>query len=117
MEKDVETLMDGVSENFISVNNGRINYPSLKDMRNSFTNYFDNTEFLSYIDLNEPIIGFSDDAKTTWSIVRVKVQGKSKKENSIQDMDFVCAWITLYRRENQEWVRFIEVSSSNKTIF
>jgi len=109
--KDVDFLVKYVSEDFMSVNNGRISYPSIEDLRNSFNSYLSNTEFSSYRDLTEPVIGFSDDGSIAWSAVRVKVEGKTKKDDTSRDLDFTCAWITLYRRENGKWIRFIEASS------
>jgi len=96
--KDVDFLVKDVSEGFMSVNNGRISYPTVEELRSSFTGYLSNTEFSSYRDLSEPVIGFSDDGSIAWTAVRVKAEGKTKKGDTSRELDFTCAWITLYRR-------------------
>ena len=67
--KDVDFLVKDVSKDFMSVNNGEINYPTLNKMRDSFNEYLDNTEFTVYRDLCEPIIDFSEDRSVAWSTV------------------------------------------------
>lgn len=109
--KDVDFLVKDVSKDFMSVNNGEINYPTLNKMRDSFNEYLDNTEFTVYRDLCEPIIDFSEDRSVAWSTVQVRVEGRSKRGEEMHDIGFTSAWITLYRRENGRWIRFIEVSS------
>jgi len=108
--KDVDFLVKHVSEDFMSVNNGRISYHTVEEL-SSFTGYLSNTEFSSYRDLSEPVIGFYDDGSIAWSAVRVKAKGRMKKGDTSRELVFTCAWITLYMRENGRWVRFIKASS------
>ena len=108
LKKDVDSLVQGVSEDFISVNNGKVNFPSIEDIRKNYSEYLENTEFSKYEDQMDPIIGFSEDGSIGWSIVKVSVGGKSKNKH---DLEFTCAWITIYKRSNDKWLRFIEVSS------
>jgi hypothetical protein len=76
-----------------------------EEMRASFSSYLNGTTFTEYRDLREPIIGFSDDGSVAWSVVRVKVAGRTMDDGSERDLDFTCAWITLYRRmeDQYEW--------------
>ena len=80
LKKDVDSLVQGVSENFISVNNGKVNFTSIEDMRKNYSEYLENTEFSKYEDQMDPIIGFSEDGSIGWSIVKVSVDGKSKNK-------------------------------------
>ena len=76
------------------------------------SDYLNNTTFTEYRDLQEPIIGFSKDGSVAWSIVQVKVAGKRTIENGAErDLDFTCAWITLYERQGDKWLRLTEVSN------
>ena len=111
LEKDVEFLVSNVSEDFMSINNGVINYPTINEMRETFQEYLDNTEFTVYRNLSEPIIGFSNDGSIAWSSVQVRVEGNTGQGNNKRKMGFTCAWITLYRRVQNSWIRFIEASS------
>lgn len=105
--KDVDFLLKNISSDFMSVNSGKITFPSLEEMRESFTQYLDNTEFMKYVDLCDPIIGFSGDGSIAWSTVQVQVEGKTPDD----DIAFSCAWITLYKRIEKSWIKFTEVSS------
>ena len=110
--KDVTFFNKNISEDYVSVSRGEIRQPSKDEIESNFSNYLDNTTFLEYRDLQEPIIGFSDDGSVAWSIVRVKVSGIRKMNDGTErELDFICAWITLYKRQNDKWIRLGEVSS------
>ncbi len=112
LNKNVDFLVQNLSGDFMSVSNGEIDYPTEEEVRSKFTSYLDNTTFSEYADLREPIIGFSNDGSVAWSVVQVKVAGKSKMEDGTQrDLDFTCAWITLYEREGSRWIKLAEVSN------
>jgi hypothetical protein len=62
--------------------------------------------------LREPIIGISQDGSLAWSIVQVKVAGRRKMEDGVEvKLNFICAWITLFERQGERWLRRGEVSS------
>ena len=112
LNNHVDFLVQNLSDDFISVSNGEIEYPTEEELRSEFSSYLDNTTFSEYADLREPIIGFSKDGSIAWSIVQVKVAGKRKADDgSERDLDFTCAWITLYEREDGRWMKLAEVSS------
>jgi hypothetical protein len=110
LNNDVDFLVQNLSDDFLSVSNGEIEYPTGEELRSSFSSYLNNTAFSQYTDLREPIIGFSKDGSLAWSIVQVKVAGKRKADDET-DLDFTCAWITLYEREGSRWMKLAEVSS------
>ena len=112
LNKDVDFLVQDLSDGFVSVSNGEIEYPTGEELRSSFSSYLNNTTFSQYTDLREPIIGFSKDGSLAWSIVQVKVAGTRKMDDETErDLDFTCAWITLYEREGSRWIKLAEVSS------
>lgn len=77
-----------------------------------FDSYLSNTTFTEYKDLREPIIGYSKDGSIAWSIVQMRVAGRSKRsDGSESEFDDIWAWITLYEREGGRWIRLGEVSS------
>lgn len=43
-------------------------------------------------------------------VVKVKVTGRTEDDGSERNPDFTCAWITLYRRQGDRWMRLGEVS-------
>jgi hypothetical protein len=49
-----------------------------------------------------------------WSIVKVKVAGnRSMEDESQKNFDVTYAWITLYERQEDQWIRTVEVSTNN----
>lgn len=110
--KNVDFLVGDLSENFFSVSNGEIRRPTTEEVRSNFETYLGTTTFTEYRDLHEPLIDFSDDGSLAWSVVQVKVGGKrTGDDGSERELDFTCAWMTLYRRLGDKWVRLGEVSS------
>jgi hypothetical protein len=64
--------------------------------------------------LDKPIIGFSKDGSLAWSIVKVKVAGhRNMEDGSQKEFDVTYAWITLYKRQGDRWIRTVEVSTNN----
>ena len=54
----------------------------------------------------------SKDGSVAWSIVQVKVAGnRTMDDGTDRDLDFTCAWITLYKLQGNEWIRLAEVSN------
>ena len=111
-KKDIDFFTKDISDNYFSVGNGEIRIKTKREITDQFTNYLNNTTFSEYRDLQEPIIGFSKDGSLAWSIVKVKVAGKRKLDDgSVRDLNFTCAWITLYEKQKDKWIRLGEVSS------
>jgi hypothetical protein len=111
-KKDIGFFTKDLADDFFPVGNGEIRKPTKAEINAQFTSYLNNMKFTEYRDLQEPIIGFSKDGSTAWSIVQVKVAGKRSIENGgTRDVDFICAWITLYQRQGDSWLRLGEVSN------
>lgn len=112
LNKDIEFFVQNLSDDFMSVSGGEIDFPTKEDIRSNFSSYLNSTEFSQYADLREPIVGFSKDGSVAWSVVQVRVAGKQTADDGTEkDMDFTCAWITLYQREGDRWIKLAEVSN------
>ena len=112
LQKDVDFFVQNLSEDYLSVSGGEIMEPTVEEIHSRFSNYLNNTTFTEYRDLREPIIGLSKDGSIGWSIVQVKVAGRRKLEEGGEvELDFICAWITLFERRGDRWLRMGEVSS------
>lgn len=112
LENNPDFFIQHLSDNFVSVKNGDILKPTLDEIQVNMSNYINNTTFHEYKDLQEPIIGLSDDGTMAWAIVQVLVQGDRKLEDgTIRKIDFTCAWLTLYQRSGKEWNVLAEVST------
>jgi hypothetical protein len=111
-DKDVEFLVQDMSEGFFSVTGGEIRHLSKAKTRATLTAYLTHTTFKEYRDLVEPEVGFSDDGSIAWANMQVKVSGERREEDGARrPMDFVCAWLTLYRRVGDRWMRLGEAST------
>ncbi len=64
---------------------------------------------------------YSGQVRRTWEsathlkkcIVQVKLAGKrAMDDGSERDIDSAWAWITLYERQGDKWIRLLEVSNS-----
>lgn len=114
LNKNIDSFVQDYAENYIFVSNGEIAYRARDEFKSSFRNYLNSTTFTEYRDLEEPIIGFSKDGSMAWSIVKVKVTGsRNMEDGSAKDFDVTYAWITLYERQGDKWIRTVEVSTNN----
>jgi hypothetical protein len=112
LKKDVDFFVQNLSEDYMSVSGGEISQPTVEEIRSRFNSYLNNTTFTEYRDLREPIISLSKDGSIAWSIVQVKVAGRRKLEEGGEvELDFICAWITLFERRGDRRLRLGEVSS------
>ncbi len=114
LNQNIDSFVQDYAEDYIFVAHGEIDYRTRDEFKSSFRNYLNSTTFTEYRNLEEPIIGFSKDGSMAWSIVKVKVAGsRNMEDNSQKDFDVTYAWITLYERKGDKWVRAVEVSTNN----
>ena len=110
--QDAEFIIDDIGEGFFSMSEATITYPTKEDQRKRFTSYLKNTTFTEYRSLTEPEIGFSDDGSIAWGNYQVRVSGYRKAEDgSESEFSFDCAWLWLFRRVGDRWIRIGEVST------
>lgn len=112
LSKDVDFFIDNMTDQYLSVNGGDIIYRSKNDMRERMSGYLNNTEFVEYSDISEPIIEVSDDGSMAWSVVQVKISGvRTMPDSTVRELDFTCAWINLYERKGDKWILKGDVST------
>jgi hypothetical protein len=110
--KDIDFFVSDISQNYMSVAGEDAHRPSREEIRSQFSTYLNNTTFTKYEDVFEPIIGFSKDGSLAWVILQIKVEGQRMMEEGAEvELDFTCAWITLYEREDDRWIRLVDVST------
>ena len=102
--KDSISFANNLSENFISVNKGKITHPRRKEMISRYHHYFSSVEFVKWDDVVDPIIRFSEDGKLAYSIVDkiVKVTYEDEDGNLI-DSETHYAWTAIYKKYGDEW--------------
>jgi hypothetical protein len=106
INKDVSFFTKDLADNYMHVQYGDINYPHKDSLMKKFDDYLNSTTFTRYEDLQKPIVKVSKDGSLAWSIVQVKIEGERKLENdSIYDLNFTCAWISLYEKMDDKWIK------------
>ena len=109
---DVEGVLRDQADRLTFVANGDVRERTIRETRKLMSSYLPNTRFSEYRDLAEPIVGVSEDGSLGWSIVQVKIAGTRMMEDDAElKLDFTCAWLTLYERQDGRWKRTAEVST------
>ena len=112
LDKNPDFFIQNISDDYMQVHNGDFLYPQKEEIQDMFVHYLNNTDFIIYEDLAKPIIKVSNDGSLGWTIVQVRVKGKQKSElDSTKIFDNTFAWITLYERTNNQWIRLGEVDN------
>ena len=112
--KDSIAFANQFSDNFISVNKGKISMPNKVETISRYNGYFSSVEFLKWDDVSEPIVKFSDDGSMAYTIVDkiVLITYKDENGNSVEDKTHF-AWTTIYKKYGNEW-KIDCVTSTNK---
>ena len=112
LAENADFLVEGQSESFLSVSAGEIRRPTVEETREKLGTYLRNSTFPEYRYVCEPIVNLSQDGSMAWSVAQVKVAGTRRAEDgSLRPLDFVCAWVTVFERRDDRWVRLAEVST------
>jgi hypothetical protein len=112
LNKDVDFFTRDVADDYVVVSNADVFHPTEEQTKAQFSNYLNRTDFTEYRDLRDPIIGFSDDGSVAWSIVQVKVAGVQTSDDGQQQfVNFKSAWINLFKRDSNRWIRITNVSN------
>jgi hypothetical protein len=111
-QKDVDFFTRDLAEDYMAVANGEVVWPTPAETRARFADYLASTTFTVYRDLREPIVGVADDGSQAWSVVEVEVRGtRVAADGTERELHFVCAWLTVYRRAGDRWLRVTDVST------
>jgi hypothetical protein len=102
--KDSIAFANQLSNNFISVNKGRISFPKKEETISRYNGYFSSVEFVKWDDVTEPIIKFSDDGSMAYTIVDKIVVVTYKDENgNTAEGETHFAWTAIYKKYGDEW--------------
>jgi hypothetical protein len=112
LNRDIDFFTRDISDDYFSIGNAEIRRPTKEDIKEQFTDYLNNTTFSEYRYLRDPEMGFSLDGTMAWMVEKIKVRGtRTLDDGTAREMDFICAWITIYERKGGKWIRRGEVSS------
>ena len=104
-DHNITFLVSHVAPQMLDVRDGRVNRVSPGDVRDKFVQYFRNTQFSAWDDVEQPIVHVSPDGAVGWMIVHVRIaytttdsSGKTSNE------DTVGAWMSSYEKQNGIWI-------------
>jgi hypothetical protein len=111
--RDVGSIVAGMSPEFTTVHEGTIRVMSREDVRKQFTEYFRGAEFSAWDDLEPPMIRVSPDGKMGWMIVRVRIAyTKTDAGGATSKEDTVMAWMSAYEKREGKWLLVANATTS-----
>lgn len=111
--RNANLLVSTFAEDFTSISSGKISKPSREASLNRFQNYLNNSTFIEWDDITQPIIKVSDDVSMAYAFVHKKVRLLAKDENGKeQEETEIFAWAEIYRKIKNEW-KLVAVISTN----
>jgi hypothetical protein len=109
---DANAMVAPFAETIIDVRNGTIQRIPREDMRRNFEEYFKNTTYYEWDDLEPPIVQVSQDASLGWMITRVKVRRAQTDDAGVtHEREFIYAGILTYEKHAGAWVCTANVST------
>lgn len=114
MEKRADELVASFSDSFRDISRGEVTQPPRDLTRKRFQAYFDATTFLTWEDLEEPIIRISPDGMMAYLIVRKDVHVRAPGPVGAPVEEHLhYAWVETYEKEAGEW-RLTTVTSTDR---
>lgn len=101
----IEDMAGLQGDSIVVVSRGEIFQVSGKDSEARLASNYKNRNHFIYDDMVRPIVQVSDDGTLGWVIVQVKAFGERyAPDGSLSGpLDFVCAWIELYQKDDGQW--------------
>jgi hypothetical protein len=111
-DTDVDALMRGSPDAFISVANGKIHRLTEENERRFFTQYFGGATYFEWDDIEEPVVRVSADGSMAWMVTRIRVR-RTQPDAAGNDTEqaFVYAGIMTYEKQGDRWTRTANVST------
>jgi hypothetical protein len=111
-EKMAEEFTEMMSDNFISVNRGKVTTPSKEENLKRFSGYFNSVEFIKWDDVKPPVIRFSDDGSMAYTIVEKEVVVAYEADEKYYESKTMFSWVAIYKKYGEEW-KIDAVASTN----
>ena len=111
LNKDAGFFSKNIASDYFTITRGRLLKPTKGKINQTFGKYLGNTEFKVYEDIIDPIVKMSDDGTLGWIISQVKIEAVREMDGLTHNIGDIWAWITLYMKDNDTWIRMGEVNS------
>ncbi|HTS07738.1 MAG TPA: hypothetical protein VMP68_19340 [Candidatus Eisenbacteria bacterium] len=104
-DHNITFLVSHVAPHMLDVRDGRVNRVSPDSVRDKFLQYFKNSRFSAWDDVDPPVVHVSVDGTVAWMILHVRIaytttdaSGKTTNE------DTEGAWMSSYEKQNGTWI-------------
>jgi hypothetical protein len=112
LENDAGGVLDAEADTIVVVGRGEVSLVVKEQREQQFKKYLEHVKFKQYEDLIPPIVHVSEDGTMGWLIARVRIVGEDiSDKNKPVAFESIWAWIELYERHGERWVRVGEVSN------
>ena len=102
MERNANQLVATFSDNFTSVDKGKIHSPSYDESHVRFQQYFSAVKIIKWDDVQPPILNFSDDKSLAYALIQKQVVTESLQDSKVRDTTYF-AWTAIYRKQSGTW--------------
>lgn len=103
LASDIDAFLEPWAEEVLMVNRGVMDSSSKEAARLGFSNYLSLTTFEHYRDRKPPIVEVSQDGTLGWVAAEVEAKGVHRGEGGETPVEFVSAWVSLYKKIDGEW--------------
>ncbi len=112
LQNDAEGALADEADEVVVVSRGEVLFPTRQDRVRQFTRYLENAKFERYQDTITPIVRVSADGTMAWLIAQVQIiEVQTDNDGERVPVESTWAWIELYEKRNDRWLRVGEVSS------
>jgi len=113
VNEQAEDFVDLMTDEFMSVNRGKIGKPTKEANLKRFEGYFGNVEFEKWDDIQPPVIRISEDGTMAYSIVNKEVIVKYQNDSSLWVRGRTeFSWLAVYKKTKSGW-KVDAVASTN----
>jgi len=111
-ESRIDLVLEDESPDYVVASRGEITRPTLDERRARMGPFFERTAFEVYEDLTEPVVDVSADGTMAWLIAQIHARGLQTTDGGEKEpVEYVSAWIELYRKQGGRWLRAGNVSN------
>lgn len=100
---DLGSWMGLESGNLVSINAGRVSFPTVEQRVTHRSAYLASSKFEIYRDLRPPVVQVSGDGTMGWVIAEVEVKGTGTENGKPTTFHDIWAWVELYQKINGQW--------------
>jgi hypothetical protein len=101
---DAALLIPKDATEILNVQDGKITPTTPDQMRKEFVEYFRNSEYSAWDDLEPPQVHVSPDEQMAWMAVRVHSKFvRTLSDGKKEPHEFVAAWTSTYEKLNGKW--------------